>query len=181
MPNLPPFLIRKFAELPYLTQRLICHVDCNHLTPTGKRSLFASTREDVRRGIVYERIHEELIKALRSDDDLIRLKNEAREEGMREQDETATQQMRREVARLLRIHGVGAQHATACGESQFTTPNVPDAETTSPLLPALLHPPQVKLSEPGVDRPDASRKLLPAGILSRVNPAGTVMVGTKTR
>lgn len=125
--ELTALLIRKFAELPYLTQRLICHVDCNHLTPTGKRSLFASTREDVRRGIVYERIHEELIKALRSDDDLIRLNNEAREEGMREQDETATQQMRREVARLLRIHGVdvgqvgGAEHSPQEGGGERPT------------------------------------------------------------
>ena len=32
-------LIRKDAELPFLTQRLICHIDCNHLSPTSKRLL----------------------------------------------------------------------------------------------------------------------------------------------
>lgn len=104
--ELSSVVIRKHAELPYLTQRLICHLDCNDLTAAAKRALFASTREEARRGIVYERIEEELVKALRSDDELIRLNNEARQAGMRERDETATQEMRKEVARLLRIHGV---------------------------------------------------------------------------
>jgi hypothetical protein len=104
--ELPQVLIRRNAELPYLTQRLICHIICDHLTPAAKRALFASTREDIRRGTVYDLVQQELIRILRSDDELIRLNNEAREQGREEQDESAVQQMRTEVARLLRLQGV---------------------------------------------------------------------------
>ena len=104
--ELSQLLIRKVAELPYLTQRLICHIECDHLTAEAKRALFVSNREDARRGIVYEMIEQELVKALKSDDELTRLNTEARERGAREQDEAVRQQMRREVARLLRIQGL---------------------------------------------------------------------------
>jgi hypothetical protein len=104
--ELSQLLIRKGAEFPYLTHRLICHIDCNHLTPEAKRALFVSNREDARRGIVYEMMEQELIKALKSDDELTRLNNEARQRGQREGDETVRQQMRKEVARLLHIHGL---------------------------------------------------------------------------
>jgi hypothetical protein len=109
--ELPSVLIKKQAELPYLTQRLVCHIDCNSLTPDAKRALFASTREDARRGLVYELIQDELIKILRSDDELTRLNNEAREHGRQEQDESALQEMRQEVARLLRLQGLNIAEA----------------------------------------------------------------------
>jgi hypothetical protein len=99
-------LIRKDAELPFLSQRLICHIDCNHLSPTSKRQLFVSNREVQREVKVRELIQQELIKALKSDDILTKLNDEARQQGAQEQDENAVQQMRNEVARLLRIHGV---------------------------------------------------------------------------
>ncbi len=99
-------LVKKEAALPYLAQRLICNVDCNSLTPQAKRALFASTREEAKRGLIYSLIQQEVIRVLKSDDELVRLNNEARERGLRERDEATTQEMRREVARLLRIHGI---------------------------------------------------------------------------
>jgi hypothetical protein len=99
-------IVRKEAQLPYLSQRLIVHVNCDSLTPTAKRALFASSREDARRGTVLQLIHDELVRALKSDDELARLNDEARAQGIRERDETAIQEMRREVARLLRVRGV---------------------------------------------------------------------------
>jgi hypothetical protein len=109
--ELPSALIKRQAELPYLAQRLICHIDCNSLTPAAKRALFVSNREDARRGLVYELIQDELIRVLRSDDELARLNNEARDEGRREQDESALQAMRQEVARLLRLQGLNVAEA----------------------------------------------------------------------
>lgn len=106
--ELPVALIRKGAELPFLAQRLACHIDCNSLSPTAKRSLFVSNREGARRGMVYDLIQQELVKVLRSDDELDRLNNEAKEQGYRERDENALQRMRSEVARLLRLQGVEA-------------------------------------------------------------------------
>ena len=104
-------LVRKDAELSYLRQRLICHVDCNRLTPGAKRSLFVSNREEARRGQVYSRIEQEVIKALRSDDELSRLNAEAREKGYQQKDQEAQKQMQSEVARLLRLQGMNVEMA----------------------------------------------------------------------
>lgn len=99
-------LIRKEAELPFLVQRMIAHIDCDSLSATSKRLLFVSNRETQREVKVREMIQQELVKALRSDDLLKRLNDEARQQGMRHQDEGALQYMRNEVARLLRLQGV---------------------------------------------------------------------------
>jgi len=109
--ELSGLLIRKDAELPYLTQRFIVHINCDNLTSSAKRALFVSNREDARRGIVYDMIENEIIRILKSDDELTRLNNEAREHSMREQDESALLQMRNEVAKLLRIYGLEISQA----------------------------------------------------------------------
>lgn len=103
-------LIRKEAELPFLAQRLIAHVDCNHLSPTSKRQLFVSNREAQRDVQIRDLIQQEIVKAFRSDDSLTRLNNEARQQGMKQQDETALKYMRNEVARLLRLQGIDASN-----------------------------------------------------------------------
>jgi len=102
-------LIRKDSDLPYLRQRLICHIDCNRLTPGAKRSLFVSNREEARRGKVHSRIEEEVVKALKSDDELLRLNADAREQGIQQQDQEAQKQMQSEVARLLRMQGISVE------------------------------------------------------------------------
>ena len=95
------------ADLPFLqTQgRLICHVNCDRLSGMAKRLLFSSTREQSREGYMLERIRTELIGALKADDELRRLNEEAREQSIREKDEEAQKNMRRRVAKLLRIAG----------------------------------------------------------------------------
>jgi hypothetical protein len=138
-------LIRKDAELPFLTQRLICHIDCNSLVPGAKRALFISNREDARKGVVLKLIVDELIRALRSDDELTRLNNEARALGMHENDENAVREMRREVSRLLRIQGLNVGEATGGepgGESGAERP-------THPRPPRPPRPPEpIELREP---------------------------------
>jgi hypothetical protein len=124
--ELPVSIVRKEAELPYLSQRLIVHIDCDSLTPNAKRALLPSSREGARRGLVLQLIHDELVRIFKSDDELARLNNQAREQGMRERDETAIQEMRREVARLLRLQGIEIGHTTgtrAGGDQQ--TPHPP--------------------------------------------------------
>lgn len=98
-------LIQKDADLPFLHGRLICHVNCDRLTPAAKRQLFSSTREHSREGHLQSRIREELIRVLEADDELKRLNEEARENSLKESDETARKAMRKEVARLLRLSG----------------------------------------------------------------------------
>lgn len=109
--ELPLRVVRKEAQLPYLAMRLIVHVDCNGLTPSAKRALFVSNREEARTGQVCERIEQEVVRALTSDDDLARLNQEARDRGLHERDEETEQEMRSEVARLLKIQGLDVLEA----------------------------------------------------------------------
>lgn len=99
-------LIRKDAELPYLAQRTICHIDCNSLTPSALRTLFVSNREGARRGHLLDSIRHELVHALRSDDELARLNDEARSSVQTEKDDAAIQEARQAVAKLLRMQGL---------------------------------------------------------------------------
>lgn len=127
-------LIRKEAELPFLTQRLIAHVDCNNLSATSKRLLFVSNREGQRDVKVRDLIQQELVKAFRSDDTLARLNTEARQQGMKQQDETAMQFMRNEVARLLRLQG--ADFGNSVGGDR----NGANGANTRPAVPRPPHP-----------------------------------------
>ena len=79
-----------------------------------------------------ELIQQEMVKALKSDDVLAKLNDEARQKGMQERDEDAIQEMRSEVARLLKIHGVdlaqafgGDTHGRGPGLSRPTNPPKP--------------------------------------------------------
>lgn len=142
--ELPVSLVRKEAALPYLAQRLVVHIDCDSLTPAAKRSLFASSREDARRGFVLQMIHGELIRILKSDDELTRLNNEAREQGMRERDETAVQEMRREVARLLRLHGIAVDQVAGVqvrGDQPTSNRPAAPARARRPLQPIAVQEP----------------------------------------
>ena len=100
-------IIKKEADLPFLqTQgRLIVHVNCDRLTPAAKRLLFSSTREKSREGFVFNIIEQEIVSLLKSDDELRRLNEEAREQSLKDQDDAAEKQIQRQVAKLLRIAG----------------------------------------------------------------------------
>lgn len=104
--ELSRLVIRKFAELPFLQHRLICHVKCDTLTPAAKRSLFTSTREQARDSLVLRRIQDELISLLKADDELERLHAEARSSMVSHETEEQSKYIRKEVGRLLRIQGV---------------------------------------------------------------------------
>jgi hypothetical protein len=103
--ELSALLIRKEAELPYLRNRLICHIDCDGLSSLAKRALFSSTREQAKEGEILERIRQELIDLLRSDDDLKRLNREAKEKTLADTDEETKKRVRKEVARMLTLMG----------------------------------------------------------------------------
>ena len=136
-------LVKDDADLPYLqTQgRLICHVNCDRLTPNAKRMLFASTREQSREGFLLERIRDELARLLKADDELVRLNEEAREQSLRERDETAQQQMRRQVARLLRLAGAALQEVGGAKDAK-------DGDGEVKPKPSPVKPLPITLSEP---------------------------------
>lgn len=144
--ELRQILIRKDAELPYLSQRLICHIDCDSLTARAKRLLFTSSREDAREGIVLELIKNEIIKALKSDDELRRLNIEARNQGLKEHDEGSRKHMRKEVARLLKIQGFNVNEAMG-GQTAAET-STPDSLTHPKKSRTRREPTPIELHEP---------------------------------
>lgn len=93
------------ADLPYLRNRLIVHVDCNNLNQQAKRNLFSSSREDVRKGHISKLIEEEIVKALKSDDKLGQLNEEAKNFSLRKTDTISEEMIKGEVAKVLRFHG----------------------------------------------------------------------------
>ena len=143
--EMPQSLVKKDADFPYLALRLICHIDCNSLTPTAKRQLFVSNRETARGGAVYQIIESEIVRILKSDDELERLNNEAREHTARQHDEEAVAQMRREVARLLRAHGLDVSEpvgAHSGGQEGTELPtNRPPRHPNPPVPITLREPP----------------------------------------
>ncbi|TIW27427.1 MAG: hypothetical protein E5V81_04635, partial [Mesorhizobium sp.] len=108
-------IVKKDADLPFLQAqgRLIVHVSCDRLAPAAKRKLFSSTREQWKEGFVYETIQAEIVNILKSDDELRRLNEEARDQSLKDKDESAKKQIQRQVAKMLRL--VGPALAEAAG------------------------------------------------------------------
>ena len=139
-------LIRKNADLPYLTQRLICHIDCNSLTSDALRALFVSNREGARKGYLLERIKEELIGALRSDDELARFNVLAKQDSLKARDESAVVEARKAVAKLLRAQGFSFPEKV--GATQTRGPSDTPQTPPSPPRPPAPPPKRIELHEP---------------------------------
>ncbi|TAM58897.1 hypothetical protein EPN52_09675 [bacterium] len=138
-------LIRKDAELPYLNYRLIVHVDCNTLTPAALRQLFVSNREAARSGALLQMIQTELVRLLRSDDELVRLNSEARSATMKERDEAAILDARKQVAKLLHLQGFDVADTPAAaigkGGKEDTDKVIHPRTPPAPPQPIELHEP----------------------------------------
>ena len=104
--------IKVDIERPYLNGRLACHVNTDGLTPLAKRQLYTSTREQIREGFVFDKILEQVLSSLKSDEELERLNNEARERSLRSQNEANERQIKKDVSKLLKLHGVEVGNPT---------------------------------------------------------------------
>lgn len=127
-------LISSMAELPFLRQRLVVHIDCNNLSALAKRDLFASTREDIRKNYISKIILDEIIKSLKSDDELRLINEEARNRVVGENTGTR-RQIQVEIAKLLRFHGYNTTIPSGgtlslAGPNQFK-PTLPAQKRTS--------------------------------------------------
>ena len=136
-------LIRKDADLPFLKDRLIVHIDCDRLSHEAKRNLFSSTREQSRSGFVHERITQEITQVLKTDDELRRLNDLAKNESLKETDENAKEQIRKEVAKLFRISGAATVEA---GGTKTKDAEKPGGRIVHPRGPRKLDP--IPIQEP---------------------------------
>ena len=120
-------IIRKDADLLHLTSRMVVHIDCNKLSGDAKRVLFVSNREESRKGVVQNLILNELLSALKTDDVLAKLNDDARNASIKQQDASAAQEMRTEVAKMLRLFGFNAE----IGSSEATPSKRGKGDTSS--------------------------------------------------
>ncbi|HEY3781972.1 MAG TPA: hypothetical protein VGL56_12880 [Fimbriimonadaceae bacterium] len=139
----PQSLIRKDAELPFLVNRLICHINCDGLSAAAKRLLFVSNREEARAGAVRNLIIQELIEVLKSDTDLEQVNKDAKDHSRRERDESAAEKMRSEVSRLLRLQGFDFVRSGGEADSRGDTSR-PPRSPRSPRPPL----PLIEINEP---------------------------------
>lgn len=118
-------LLRRDAELMHLGSRMVVHLDCNQLSSDAKRVLFVSNREESRKGLVQNMIRDELLGAIKADEKLSDLEEQARLAGSQSRDETAEKEVRREVAKMLRLFGFSASEegsaAKAGGDKERPT------------------------------------------------------------
>lgn len=125
--------IRNELEIPFLKHRIIIHLDCNDLSPLGKRNLFSSGREDTRKGQVSKLVEREIIKALDADDELKIINEEVKNQTLIKEDDETEKIIRSEIAKVLRLHGYSA-HVSIAGEVD------PSAMTTDGILPPVRKP-----------------------------------------
>jgi hypothetical protein len=124
-------ILRKEVDLLHLTPRMAVHLDCNRLSLDAKRALFVSNREESRKGIVQNLILQEMINALKADERLAELNEQARLATSRVKDENAEREVRKEVAKMLKLLGfavseeVGGRKAKSGGEGGKVTPHKP--------------------------------------------------------
>jgi hypothetical protein len=135
------------ADLGYLRNRLIIHVDCNNLTPSAKRNLFSSSREDVRKGQINNLIEQEIVKALKSDDQLHILNDEAKSLTLRKTDTESEQTIKTEVAKVLRFHGFSATIAAGGGKDEGSK-NTPSRIPPIPRAPTHKFTKKIDIHDP---------------------------------
>lgn len=133
-------LIREDADLPFLQRqgRMVCHINCDRLSSNAKRLLFSSTRESSREGFMLDTIRAEIVRALRADDDLIRLNEEARTQSLKEKDEDAQKAMRKRVAKLLKLTGASIEEvsgSSGSGDTERVTKPRPPRPKPVPINP----------------------------------------------
>ncbi len=138
-------IIRKNAELMHLASRMVVHLDCNKLSFDAKRVLFVSNREESRKGLVQNLLLQELLNALKSDDRLMELEEQARLAGTKERDESAEREVRKEVARMLRLFGFSASEEAGATKATTSDPTKPAPTTTRKPRPK---PEPIQLNEP---------------------------------
>lgn len=113
-------ILRKDAGLMHLASRMVVHLDCNELSFDAKRVLFVSNREESRKGLVQNMILQELLDALKSDEKLAELEEQARMAGTKERDESAEKEIRKEVAKMLRVFGFASADEAGATKSAAT-------------------------------------------------------------
>lgn len=131
-------IVKKDADLPFLQAqgRLIVHVNCDRLSPAAKRKLFSSTREQWKEGFVHETIQAEIVSLLKSDDELRRLNEEARDQSLKDKDDSAKKQIQKQVAKMLRLVGPALAEASGTkkdGSGNATKPKPGTKKVPEPI------------------------------------------------
>jgi hypothetical protein len=117
--------IKDKAHLPFLYKNMVVSVNANGLTPTGRRELFASTRERATESELRKLIYEQVADLIRTDDDLRRLNYEEKEKLLRRSTAAANEKVRKRLGKFIKtkLKGTVAPGSTGKGSGPGGAPS----------------------------------------------------------
>lgn len=111
----------KEAGLNFLAKYVVVQVDCDRLTPQGKRELFSATRDRLRHGSVRTELETAIGAALSEDEELQRLDEMKKNELLTKTDEKEAEKLKRELAKLIDTYKRGPLPVTVETPEEMTT------------------------------------------------------------
>ena len=101
----------KDIGLGMISRHIVVHVDCTNADNITRRQLFTTNREILKDGPVLTSIKNELIKTLKEDDVLNELERQFTDEFTKTESEATNEEIKRQVAQLLREAGFELKEA----------------------------------------------------------------------
>jgi len=142
--EMPAHILREIG-LSLISRYIVVHIDATRVPTKIRRDLFATTREGFKEGPVLSSIMQILEKMLREDDKLFALEKELTEKLTSKEAETANEEVRKQITRLLLDAGFTARaEGQVPSEGKGEMLRIPREKTKAPRavepLPTLLFP-----------------------------------------
>ncbi|MGI9193642.1 MAG: hypothetical protein ACR2FO_03930 [Actinomycetota bacterium] len=119
------YWIKRSTQLNYIWNRLLVFVDCNGLTSTAKRQVFASTRESSKESPLSRKILDRVLEELLQDEELTARDEEARERSLAAATKETSEKVKKQLAHKIAGFVKGTSAGSKGGARQKTTKPVP--------------------------------------------------------
>jgi hypothetical protein len=130
--EMPAHLLREMG-LSLISRYIVIHIDATKVPTKIRRDLFATTREGFKEGPVLSSIMQVLEKMLREDDKLFILEKELTEKLTSKEAETANEEVRKQITKLLLDAGFTARaEGQALSEGKGEMLRIPREKTKAP-------------------------------------------------
>ena len=110
-------LIKDRLNLPYLVRYLVVQVELDDITPALKRDILSTTRDRLKETEATARLRDEMIAALREDEDLRRLDGERKEALLSTQSDKDKERIKARFARMMEDLPAGVDASAKGGGS----------------------------------------------------------------
>jgi hypothetical protein len=130
--EMPAHLLRDIG-LSLISRYIVIHIDATRVSTKIRRDLFATTREGFKEGPVLSSIMQVLEKMLREDDKLFALEKELTEKLTSKEAETANEEVRKQITKLLLDAGFTARaEGQALSEGKGEMLHIPREKAKAP-------------------------------------------------